>query len=118
MTYEKWNNWFFEDKSCSFTPDWNLIKSFDKYINACIRLTWRMVTQVPPMKLEFHSSRFSKDIHKEMEYHGSVERRSRNSQPAHQDQGEEIACYLWPGLQDGGGRLIRAGAVICKAKKP
>ena len=87
------------------------------YINACMRLTWRMVTQVPPMKLEFHSSRFNKDIHEIMGYHGSVERRARNSQPSHQDQGEEIAYYLWPGLQDGGGRLIRAGEIICKVKE-
>ena len=34
-----------------------------------------------------------------------------------QSQGEEIACYLWPGLLDGGGRLIRAGEVLCKIKK-
>ena len=70
------------------------------------------------MKLEFHSSRLNKDVHKKMGYYGSVERRTRNSQPAHHFQGEEIACYLWPGLQDGGGRLIRAGEVVCKVEEP
>lgn len=85
------------------------MKDLDKYIKACIRLTWRMVTQVPPMRLEFQSSRFSKDIHKKIGYHSEV---------AHQDQGDEIACYLWPGLQDGGGRLIRAGEVLCRFNEP
>ena len=118
IAYGKWEKWCDEDKSCLFTPAGHLMHGLVKYINACIRLTWRMVTQVPPMKLEFHSSRFSKDIHKIMGYHGSVERRARNSQPAHQDQGEEIAYYLWPGLQDGGGRLIRAGEIICKVEEP
>jgi len=27
---------------------------------------------------------------------------------------EEILCYLWPGLLDGGGRLILQGQVLCK----
>ena len=30
------------------------------------------------------------------------------------DKELEIACYLWPGLLDGGGKLIRAGEVLCK----
>ena len=118
IAYGKWEKWCDEDKSCLFTPAGHLMQGLVNYINACIRLTWRMVTQVPPMKLEFHSSRFSKDIHKITGYHGSVERRATNSQPAHQDQGEEIACYLWPGLLDGGGRLIRAGEIICKVEEP
>lgn len=95
-----------------------MIKDLENYIKACIRLTWRMVTQVPPVKLEFHSAKFSKDIHKKMGYYGSFKRRTRNSLPTHQDQDEEIACYLWPGLQDGGGRLIRAGEIVCKVEEP
>ena len=70
------------------------------------------------MKLEFHSYRFTKGLHKKVGYHSSVKRRTRNSEVAHQDQGDEIACYLWPGLQDGGGRLLRAGEVICRFNEP
>ena len=66
------------------------------------------------MKLEFHSSKFNQGIHKNMGYHSSFKRSTRNTQPAQEDQYEEIVYYLWPGLQDGGGRLIRAGEVICK----
>ena len=30
--------------------------------------------------------------------------------------GDEIACYLWPVLLDGGGRVIRPGEVLCKVE--
>lgn len=36
-----------------------------------------------------------------------------NGQTAPKD---EIACYLWPAFIDGGGRLIRAGEVLCKVE--
>lgn len=101
-----------------FSPARHCLQDLDKYVKACIRLTWRMVTQVPPMKLEFRCSQLNKSIHKNMGYLSSSKRRTRNTQPAHQDQGEEIAYYLWPGLQDGGERLIRAGEVICKVEEP
>lgn len=100
-----------------FTPACHLMQDLDKYVKACIRLTWKMVTQVPPMKLEFHSSKLNKDIHKNLGYHNSFKRHPRKNRPAHQDQDEEIACYLWPGLQDGRGRLIRPGEVICKVEE-
>lgn len=93
-----------------FSPAWHLVQGLDKYIKDSIRMTWRMVTQVPPMRLEFHSSKFNKDIHKNIGYLEKVNSRTSSNY-------EEIACYLWPGLQDGGGRLIRAGEVICKVQK-
>ena len=102
-----------------FSPAPYSLKDFDKYIRACISLTWRMVTQVPPMKLEYQSSKFNKDIHKMITYHGSSKVRPRTSDrlSAQQDQSLEIACYLWPGLVDGGGRQIRAGEVLCRFKE-
>jgi len=73
-----------------------------------------MVTQVPPMQLEYQSSTL-KDIHKSLGYHSSPDmcsRRPTNGQASDKDL--EIACYLWPALLDGGGKLIRAGEVLCK----
>jgi len=74
-----------------------------------------MVTQVPPMKLEYQSS-VLQDIHKNKGYPSSPEMSSVRAPPnAHDLAGElKIACYLWPGLLDGGGKLIRAGEVLCK----
>lgn len=105
----KWMEWCEDDKTCMFAPAWNLLEGLDKYIKACIRLTWRMVTQVPPMKLEYQCPKLNKDVHRKIGYNGNIKVLT-----PHQNQDEEIACYLWPGLLDGGGRRIRPGEVLCK----
>ena len=95
-----------------------MLTQLSDYIKACIRLTWRMVTQVPPMQLEYQSSTL-KDIHINRGDHRSPEMCSRR--PTHEEQDsveeQEIVCYLWPALLDGGGKLIRAGEVLCKVKE-
>ena len=86
------------------------------YIHQGIRLAWRMVTQVLALKIEYQSLYLQK-IHKKMGYHSSPYMRASGKSYAGQNPGEEIACYRWPGLFDGSGRLIRAGEVLCKMKK-
>ena len=86
---------------------------FQEYIKASIQLTWRMVTQTPPLRLEYHSSHLQR-YHKNMGYHMSPEVRMLVKGTPDQHQEEEIACYLWPGLFDGEGRCIRKGEVLCK----
>ena len=85
------------------------------YISACIRLAWRMVTQIPPMQMEYKSLHLQ-NVHTKIGYHNSPAMRTKVMGPSGQDHEEEIACYLWPGLLDGGGRFIRAGEVLCKIK--
>lgn len=68
------------------------------------------------MHIEYSSVKLQ-DIHKKIGYHSSPDMCMTNNGSSAQSQGEEIACYLWPGLLDGGGRLIRAGEVLCKIKK-
>ena len=58
-----------------------------------------------------YQNRLSQRIH-----HNSPDMLTKETGPSSQDQVEEIACYLWPGLLDVGGRLIRAGEVLCKIK--
>ena len=70
-----------------------------------------MVTQVPALKIEYWSPHLQ-TYHKKMGYHPhlcAIGRVYQGQVPV-----EEIACYLWPGLFDGGGRLIRAGEVLCR----
>ena len=109
---EKWLKWLDEEISCKFSYSDHLLVQLSDYTMACIRLTWRIVTQVPPMQLEYHSS-VLKDIHKNTGHHDSAEMRSVGHPPNAQTT-DEISCYLWPGLMDGGGRVIRAGEVLCK----
>ena len=112
---EKWLNWIINETSCTLSMSDYLLSELSDYIKACIRLTWRMVTQVPPMQLEYQSS-VLRDIHKNIGYHSSPEMSSARPPPNVQDLAGElnIACYLWPDLLDGGGKLIRAGEVLCK----
>ena len=74
-----------------------------------------MVTQTPPLTLEYHSSHLQR-YHKNVGYHMSPEVRTLVKGTPDQHQEEEIACYLWPGLFDGEGRCIRKGEVLCKIK--
>ena len=69
------------------------------------------------MQLEYQSSTL-KDIHKYLRYHNSPEMCSSRPTTEGQatDEELEIAYYLWPALLDGGGKLIRAGEVVCKVK--
>lgn len=114
---KKWREWYEKDSSCFFQPTVTLITPLYEYIKACLRFTWKMVTQVPPMKLEFHSSKFDKRIHKNVGYQSSHRGSTKPYRSAGKEQQEEIDCYLWPGLQDGGGRTICVAEVICKVKE-
>lgn len=116
VAWHKWCEWQKNDRYMEHVPSTYLLRDSTilAYINACIRLTWRMVTQIPPMQIEYKSLYFQTDIHTKIGYHISPDMCTRENGSSVQSQGEEIACYLWPGLQDGGGRIIRAGEVLCK----
>lgn len=76
-----------------------------------------MVTQVPALEIEYQSVYLGQN-HKKIGYHSSPEMMMSTKTPTGQEPAEEeIACYLWPGLLDGNGTLIRAGEVVCKPKK-
>jgi len=114
--WNKWRIWCNEDKCCRISPNKYLLQDprIISYITKCIQITWRMVTQVPAMKIEYRALHLEDGTHKKLGYHSSPYMQAKV--PAGQVSEEEIACYLWPGLFDGGGRLIRAGEVLCKMK--
>ena len=80
-----------------------LLKKLEDYVKACIKLTWKMVTQVPPMKLEYHTFTFKRDRHKMTE--SQIQSRPEGF------IGKEVR-YLWPALFDGGGRVLTPAEVI------
>lgn len=91
------------------TPSEDVLPQLKRYMKACIRLTWRMVTQVPPMQLEYKTARFEKDLHKLTRFQYRPEYYGREDQLS----GQVIACYLWPALLEAGGRIIFPGEVMC-----
>lgn len=78
-----------------------VISELDDYIKACIRLCWRLVTQLPPLQLEYSCLKFNKQKHRITRFFYNLE-------------GPDIACYLWPALLEQGGRVISPAEVICK----
>lgn len=90
------------ERSCKLNPSWELLHHVHDYLRACIKLTWRMVTQVPPLRLEYLTFTYKKECHKIVK-----------SQDDALDGGyqEQRVYYLWPGLVDGGGRTIMKGEV-------
>lgn len=109
-SWKKWNEWFEKNESIVHPPTQEVLVKLDSYIKECIRLTWRMVTQLPPLQLEYHSLMFDHRIHKKTAYENTTEKNPGNEE----NSGQEILCYLWPGLLDGGGRPILPGQVLCK----
>ena len=109
----KWEKWCQKDKSCLFSPARQLLKGLDDYVKACLRLSWRIVTQVPPMRLEYQTAKFNTIIHTKRGYYDDFNGQVKTVSPAQETQEENIALYLWPALRDGGGRVIKAGEVVC-----
>ena len=91
-------------------PSEDVLTRLGDYIKACIRLTWRMVTQVPPMQLEYGAVQFDKDLHKLARF----QNRAEFCRGADHLTGQIIACYLWPALLESGGRTIFLGEVMCE----
>jgi len=109
MVWERWGKCLQEDKEKSLLPALSeeVIPELGHYIRACIRLSWRLVTQVPPLHLEYNSSRFNKNMHKLTGlYYNNKNTALRPS--------ENIVCYIWPALLEQGGRVVYPGEVLCE----
>ena len=92
-----------KERYCKLNPE-KLLDYLDDYLKACIKLTWRMVTQVPPLRIQYLTFTYKRECHKIV---GSQD-----------DAGDERyqVYYLWPGLEDGGGRTIVKGEVALVEK--
>ena len=104
---DKWQSWWSREKSFNIWPNYSVVvdPKIVLYTEKCVRLSWRMVTQVPAMRIEYQSTILQSSVHKSVSYYGGM----GNSR-----EGEEIAYYIFPALFDGGGRLVRAAEVLCK----
>lgn len=83
-----------------------VISKLDDYIKACIRLSWRLVTQLPPLQLEYSCRKFNEQKHR-------IKRSFHNLDSDDSNQSGDILCYTWPALLEQGGRVIFPAEVIC-----
>ncbi|XP_015748127.1 PREDICTED: uncharacterized protein LOC107327922 [Acropora digitifera] len=81
-------------------PDYNekLLKALETYIDYCCRFSWRLVTQLPPLKIGYHDKFFDRTCHTENRYSTKT--------------GVRIKCFLWPILLDCDKRVIAKGEVL------
>ena len=96
-----------EERYCELNVSKELLNHLDDYLKACIELTWRMVTQVPPLTLEYRTFTYKRKSHKIV---GSQDDAGDDRYQCHK------VYYLWPGLEDGGGRTIVKGEVALVEK--
>ncbi|KAJ7353745.1 hypothetical protein OS493_032615 [Desmophyllum pertusum] len=105
IVWERWQKHLYEDgKPLLPALSQNVLIELSDYIRACIRLTWRMVTQMPPLQLEYKSIKFDKDIHKLTRSQCNTEYSHSEDQPCGEVHNENIACYMWPALLEGGAK--------------
>ena len=112
IVWERWNRHLQEEQTQllpAVSRAQEVLTELSDYIKACIRLTWRMVTQLPPLQLEYKSLKFDKAVHKLTRFQSNSDNRRFGEVLS-----EDIACYLWPALIEGGGRIIFPGEVLCK----
>ena len=109
---QKWESWRSKDKAVTihhYTFRNGRVLDDPKvvwYIRECIKIVWRMITQVPAMKIEYQSTQL-RNFHTQKGYY-------RGMLSIGGDPKEEIAYYLWPALFDGGKRLVCKADVLCK----
>lgn len=84
-------------------PDCNegLMKTLATYIEYCCRFSWRLVTQLPPLKISYRDAYFNPSYHTESNF--STKARGTTML---------IKCFLWPMLLDCDKRVITKGEVL------
>lgn len=100
--------------------DTKLLPKYDKslkndlkgYIEYCTRFSWRIVTQVPPLKVDYKSSTFNPSFHKESQAFSFTHQQGTSESWVESQGRKQIKCYVWPTLCDSGNIVIEKGDVI------
>ena len=92
--------------------DKSLKKELKGYIEYCTRFSWRAVTQVPPLKIDYNSWTFNPLSHSESQAFSSLAKPNASQRWASTQGGKRIYCYLWPTLYDWENRVIAKGDVV------
>ena len=104
--------WKENDKKLLPTYEKSLKNDLRGYIEYCTRFAWRIVTQVPPLKVDYQSSTFNPSYLNESQAF-SFSAKQKNPESWVESQGrKQIKCYVWPTLFDSEDRVIEKGDVV------
>jgi len=93
--------------------DKSLKSELKDYIECCTRFAWRLVNQVPPLKIDYKSSTYNSASHNESQaFSPSASQHPPERWASGQERAKIVKCYVWPTLHDFDGRVIEKGEVV------
>ena len=92
--------------------DENLKRDLTGYIEYCTGFSWRIMSQVPPLNIDYNSSTFNPSYLTESQAFASTAVRSSQGRCAYPQERKGIRCYVWPTLYDWDNRVIKKGDVV------
>ena len=108
---EKWREHYKQKNLPSY--DKILKRELKSYIEYCTQFSWRIVTQVPPLKIDYKSSTYNPASHNESQaFSSSASRHTPERWASRQERTNIVKCYVWPTLHDFDGRVIEKGDVV------
>jgi len=108
----KWKEQYKQENLPSY--DKSLKNELKAYIAYCTQFAWRIVTQVPPLKIDYKSSTYNSTSHNESQaFMSSASQHPPQRWASMQEHRTNIVkCYVWPTLHDFDGRVIEKGDVV------
>lgn len=89
-----------------------LKKELKSYIQYCTQFSWRIVTQVPPLKIDYKTTTYNPAYHSESQaFMSSAPRHTPQRWASTQDR-KHVKWYVWPTLYDCDSRVIEKGDVV------
>ena len=93
--------------------DKSLKNELKRYIEYCTRFAWRIVTQVPPLKIDYKSTTYNPASHNESQaFSSSASQHPPERWASMQERPKIVKYYVWPTLHDFDGRVIEKGDVV------
>lgn len=108
---EKWVKQHEQENLPSY--DKGLKNDLKPYIEYCSRFAWRIVTQVPPLKIDYKSTTYNPASHNESQaFSSSASQHPPERWASMQERSKPVKCYVWPTLHDFDGMVIEKGDVV------
>lgn len=104
--------WKESDKKLLPNYEKSLKNDLKGYMEYCTRFAWRIVTQVPPLNVDYKSSTFNSAYHNESQAFSFSARQSTSESWVESQGRKQIKCYVWPTLFDSENRVIEKGDVV------
>ena len=104
--------WKENDKKLLPNYEKSLKNDLKGYMEYCTRFAWRIVTQVPPLNVDYKSSTFNSAYHNESQAFSFSARQSSSESWVESQGRKQIKCYVWPTLFDSENRVIEKGDVV------